>query len=128
MRAMSTSVEHAHVIPSWTLADRLRKARSLVGKDQRGFAADLGVKPSAYAQWEAGRAKPRDLIAMARRVELITRVPASWLLGLDSDNPRPGGPDGGGMLPRLDSNQQPSGYMSAQIIAGPWGDVEGAAA
>jgi len=106
---MSTDSAHV-VVPEWTLADRFRKVRSVADLDQRRFAERLGVKSSAYAQWEAGRARPRDLVAIARRVELITRVPAAWLLGLETANPRPDGPDGGQTLPRLDSNQQPSVY------------------
>jgi DNA-binding XRE family transcriptional regulator len=83
------------VIPEWTLADRLRKSRQEVALDQRAFAEQLGVTSSAYAQWEAGRAIPRDVVAIAKRVQSRTGVDALWLLGLDE-------------RPRQDSNLQPT--------------------
>jgi transcriptional regulator with XRE-family HTH domain len=86
---------HMTVIPEWTLADKLRKSRQEVGMDQRSFAEQLGVTSSAYAQWEAGRATPRDLVAIAKRVQARTGVDALWLLGLDE-------------RPRQDSNLQPT--------------------
>ncbi|WP_456821125.1 helix-turn-helix domain-containing protein [Cellulomonas sp. URHB0016] len=85
------------VIPDWTLADKLRKARQRTGADQRTFAEQLGVTSSAYAQWEAGRATPRDLVTIAKRVEAATDVDARWLLGLEV-----------GWRPRQDSNLQPT--------------------
>jgi len=71
------------VIPEWTLADKLRKARQQAGVDQRSFAEQLGVTSSAYAQWEAGRAIPRDVVTIVKRIEAATGVDALWLLGLD---------------------------------------------
>lgn len=76
------------VIPAWTFADRLRKARAIAGMDQRTFAKHVGAKPSAYAQWEADNNKPRDIVAIAKSIELLTRVPATWLLGLDDGDNR----------------------------------------
>ena len=38
----------------------------------------------------------------------VLGIDVATFFGVDAGNPRPGGPDGGGMLPRLDSNQQPS--------------------
>lgn len=104
---MSTQTDHVYVIPTWTLGDRLRKARLQSEMDQRGFADALGVAAGSLAAWETDRSRPRDLVSIAKRVELLTRIPASWLLGLDTTNPRQDGPDGGQRLPRLDSNQQP---------------------
>jgi transcriptional regulator with XRE-family HTH domain len=82
------------VIPEWTLADKLRKARHEAHADQRSFAEQLGVTSSAYAQWEAGRATPRDVVAIAKAVEAATGVDALWVLGLER--------------PRQDSNLQPT--------------------
>lgn len=73
----------AAVIPTWTLGDRIRKARAVAGMDQRHFADALGVKPGTLAGWEADNSKPRDLVGIARRIEHITDVPAFWLLGVD---------------------------------------------
>ena len=83
---MSTQIALAsenYVIPAWTFADRLRKARQMTGMKQDEFAAHIEQKASAYAQWEAGNNKPRDIVAVAKRVELLTRIPASWLLGIE---------------------------------------------
>ena len=93
---MSTQTEHAAAItPEWTLGDRLRKARHHAGMGQKEFAEALGTTPGSLATWETDRSRPRDLIALAKRVEMLTRIPATWLLGLDSENPRQEGPDGG---------------------------------
>ncbi len=51
--------------------------------DQAEFARALGFSRPAYQSYEAGRHSPRDVVAMARRIELLTGVPASWTLGLD---------------------------------------------
>lgn len=72
------------VIPSWTLGDRIRKARTTVGMDQRQFAEALGVKAGTLAGWEADNSKPRELVDVAMRIEEITSVPASWILGVGS--------------------------------------------
>jgi transcriptional regulator with XRE-family HTH domain len=89
MNAQLAYVGTTTVIPEWTFADRLRKARSVVGMDQRSFAALLGHKPGAYAQWEADNAKPRDIVELARKIEEVTNVPAAWLLGIVTPPMRP---------------------------------------
>lgn len=75
---------HETVVPVWTFADRLRKVRrDIVGVEQAEMAARLGLPKGAYQSWETGKARPREIVAVARRVELLTGVPASWTLGLD---------------------------------------------
>ncbi len=67
----------------WTFADRLRKVRKQrTHLGQREFAKQLGVGWQAYAQWEADNSRPKDIVAVARRVELLTGAPAAWLLGV----------------------------------------------
>lgn len=76
--------------PSWTFADKLRKIRrDVLSLDQATFADRLDVSRKAYASWEMGRTQPRDILALARRVELISGVPATWTLGLDQPAPPP---------------------------------------
>jgi len=101
-------------IPEWTLADRLRKARSAVGLGQRDFAERLDVSAGTYSQWEAGYARPRDVVAIARRIELLTRIPAAWILGVDALQPTPT-PGGAVWAPR-GSNPEPAVSTSAQVI------------
>jgi transcriptional regulator with XRE-family HTH domain len=113
---MTTSLSPAGgPIPEWTLADRFRKARLTSHLSQKAFAAQLDINASAYSQWEAGNSKPRDVVAVARRIELLTGIPASWTLGLDdAKSPHPDGPGRGseGLLPHLDSNQKPFGNLA----------------
>ncbi|SLF13429.1 Helix-turn-helix domain [Mycobacteroides abscessus subsp. massiliense] len=105
---------YSAIIPVFEFADRLRKARSITGLGQREFADVIGVKAPSIASWEAGNAKPRDIVALAKRVEMLTRVPASWLLGVDGTNPSP---DGGSCewCARRDSNPKPSGQRLALV-------------
>lgn len=93
-------------VPSWTFADRLRKIRRETGLTQADFAGRIGVGDKAYGAWESGANQPGDIVAVAKRIELAFRVPASWVLGLgpfaSGDG---GGPDGAG--PRGDDPQSP---------------------
>lgn len=92
---MTTEAVHNHgFIPEWTLADRLRKARLVSGLTQEEFADRIGAKPGAYSHWEAGRNTPRNLVALAQRIELLTDIPAAWTLGVMD------GPTGGPGIPK----------------------------
>jgi transcriptional regulator with XRE-family HTH domain len=90
------------IFPNWTFADRIRKVRSMAGQDQREFAKQLGVTASALAAWETGRAVPRDIVAIAKRIEMRMQVPAQWTLGLDD-----GPPDNGFDAPHPHNGVQP---------------------
>lgn len=46
------------------------------------FAQAIGITPPALSQYETDRSTPRDIIAMARKVEAVTGVSALWLLDL----------------------------------------------
>jgi transcriptional regulator with XRE-family HTH domain len=68
--------------PEFNLADRLRKIRhDVLGMHQSEFATHLGVTKSAYAAWESGRTRPRDVVQVARQIERDFDVAASWTLG-----------------------------------------------
>ena len=84
---MNATQETETRIPTWTFADRIRKARKETGLDQREFAAKIGVKESTYATYETGRNEPRykDVFDLAKRVESVAKVPAVWLIGRPSD-------------------------------------------
>lgn len=67
----------------WSFADRLRKVRREVAEaTQEEFAAALDVPLKAYGAWEAGRNTPREIVAIAKRIELVIGVPATWMLGI----------------------------------------------
>jgi transcriptional regulator with XRE-family HTH domain len=80
-------------VPEWTFGDRIRKARITAGMDQRQFAAAIDAKPGSVAQWETDRARPRDVVAVAKRIEVLTRIPAGWTLGVETGGGN--GPTGG---------------------------------
>ncbi len=74
-----------------------------------GFADALGVKPGSLAGWETDRQRPRDVVALAKRIEMITRVPAEWVLGLRD------GPDEGDSSPLTGSNRRPLAYKASAL-------------
>jgi DNA-binding XRE family transcriptional regulator len=73
--------------PEWDMRDRFRKVRETTGLGQIEFAKLLEVPQATYAAYEAGRHRPRDPITFAKRLQFLTGVPATWILGLDE----PGG-------------------------------------
>lgn len=82
----------AYEVPQWTFADRIRKVRrDVLRLEQAEFADKLGVTRQAYAAWESGRNEPRSILAVAKRVEAMSRVPAAWILGVDSPGAGPTG-------------------------------------
>lgn len=73
--------------PQWTLGDRLRKVRRDAGYSSRDFAQRLGINVSSLAHYETDRARPRDLVDLVQRIEAVTGVPSTWLLGLEGPCP-----------------------------------------
>lgn len=104
----------AGTIPRFHAGDRLRKAREVRGLGTAELAELLGVSRNTVGNYESGRVTPRRPVLIAWA--MATGVPIAWLE--NGESPSQGGPDGGsrGGLPRLDSNQQPSGYSDAQVI------------
>lgn len=104
---MSTST--VGVIPVFTEADRMRKARELTGLDRAQFADLVGVSAKTVLNYETGattRVKP----LVRRAWAMATGVPASWLE--TGETPRSGDPIGGLLNPcaARDSNPEPSDY------------------
>ena len=54
-----------NVIPQWTLADRLRKAREIAGFDQGEFAEAIGASRQSLGHWESGRRDPKPIYLRA---------------------------------------------------------------
>ena len=103
---MTTTPAYAN-IPEWTLGDRIRKIRVQEGYTQDEFAAHIGAKSSSLKQWETDRSRPRDLVAIANRIQMLTGVPATWVLDIENP-PDPNGPGGIRKCATRDSNPQPS--------------------
>lgn len=90
--------------PQWDFGDRLRKVRRSVARmNQREMAAALGITQKAYAAWESGLNRPKDIVAVAKQIESIWpgQVMSAWLLGVESDGPRPPTPPAAN-VPRRD--------------------------
>jgi transcriptional regulator with XRE-family HTH domain len=107
----------ARWIPEETFGDRLRRVRRQLKLSQGDFASRIDEGEKALASWEAGNREPRSAVAVAKRIELAFGVPAAWVLGLEmSSAPGPdNGPEGGDLLPHLDSNQEPSDFTYTQV-------------
>lgn len=86
-----TARDAAPFVPTWTIGDRFRKARDIAGDTQEAFAHKLGVNPSTYSAWEAGRSNPRfgHAVELAWQIQDLTGVDAQWIIGTD----RPRGPE-----------------------------------
>src|SRR5690349_19437899 len=92
-------------IPELTLGWRLRMAMENTDLDQGEWANYLGVNRNTITRWTHDKSPVArgQLIAISLR----SGVPIEWIengTGPSDNN------DGGDELPRLDSNQQPSGY------------------
>ena len=72
---MTTEPMPSRMWLDWTLGDRLRKARRAVGVSQERFAATLGVNKKSLAAWELDTNEPRNLVALAKRIELAYGIP-----------------------------------------------------
>lgn len=94
-------------VPEFTRGDRYRKARELTGQGQKEFAEMIGVSRQTVTNAEKEHSKVRRITTNAWA--LATGVDREWLeTGMV-------GPNSGDGLPRLDSNQEPSGYLSQQV-------------
>ena len=106
-------------IPTWSVADRLRKAREHAGLEQGQLADLIGISRNSVSNYERGARTARRPVLVSWA--LATGVPLAWLehgQAPNAKNPHPDGPGGGHSLPRLDSNQQPAGYLFAQVREG----------
>lgn len=79
-------------VPEWTLGDRLRKIRRDADMTVADFAEVLGVSRASLGHYETDRNMPADVVALAKRIQLATGVPATWTLGLNDEAPGPVGP------------------------------------
>lgn len=74
---MSMQQTPAGVIPQWTVADRLRKARIAAGLEQAELARDIDVSRNTVSNYESGHVTPRRIVL--RAWSLRTGVPLEWI-------------------------------------------------
>lgn len=67
------------VVPSWTPADRARKARDHAGLSQQELAELAGISRRSVVNYETGTTIPRRPQYLA--IALATGVSAAWLAG-----------------------------------------------
>lgn len=67
------------LIPEWTLADRLRKARETAGLDQQQLANAIGVARQTISNYEKGHTATRPMALVIRQWALATGVDEQWL-------------------------------------------------
>lgn len=74
---MTTNPFAGQIIPEFTRADRLRKAREVTGMNQSAFAEHIGISPRSVGNYENGSVAPRQVVLNAWA--LGTGVPLEWL-------------------------------------------------
>ena len=75
------------MIPSFTVADRLRKAREVTGMDQTQFADRAGLSRAGVSKAERGETVPRR--STLKLWALASGVPLHWIE--TGETPSPGG-------------------------------------
>lgn len=107
-------------IPTWTIQDRLRKAREDAGHTQGTLGAEMGLSYKQIGNIERGTT-PIDGPALILWA-VVCDVDFDWLkTGEEKPSTDPDGPDGGlpnnvTRLPGLDSNQEPIGERMGRKI------------
>lgn len=71
-----TTVEHGE--PTWTLGEKIAKARKLADMNQAELAEAIGVSASLVSKWESDTREPR--LSRIRAIEAVCPVPADWLV------------------------------------------------
>lgn len=70
--------------PTWTLGDRLRKARVQAGLSRDTLAEHLGVTIAAISKWEVGTREPS--VTVVRKWSQATETELVWLVEGDSSS------------------------------------------
>lgn len=95
-------------IPTWTRADRLRKAREVAGLDQTALGQHIGVSRGTVSNAERGTVEPRRSVIMAWA--MATGVPLTWIE--TGEAPSPGG-DGASIDARPEGFEPPTFWLGA---------------
>ena|GEM_PF-6236945 len=70
---------------TWSFGDRVAKVRHAIGLQQAEMAKALGVNQVTVSTWERFGREPRGITVLAKRLQLVTGIPAAWFLGLTED-------------------------------------------
>ena len=106
----SDSMGGRRLVPQFTIGDRLKKAREVSGYTQAQFGNVIGLTRGVIANLETETTPVKKPIVVAWA--FATGVDIDWLLTGEDKNPtEPDGPDGG-LLPDLDSNQEPADSLT----------------
>ncbi len=97
---------------AWTVGERFRKARELIGLDQETMAAAVGVARKSISRWENNVSAPRRPVILSWA--LRTGVPYEWLL---TGEVAVNGPDGGGAIAGPGAGEQKSRCLPLLLAA-----------
>lgn len=111
-------------IPTWTLADRMRKARIDAGLSVDEICEVIGITRKSVYNYEGGATRP--LLPILRAWADVTGTWEQWLTdGIDPTRPQPSvsplrvvtdsSHDLPTMCPQQDSNLQPTDYKSVRV-------------
>jgi transcriptional regulator with XRE-family HTH domain len=67
-------------VPTWTLGDRLRKAREFAGMEQDELARRIGISRGTVSNYELGRGVRPPKVVVLRAWAQECGVPYSWLV------------------------------------------------
>ena len=68
-------------VPSWTLGDRLRKAREHAGMEQSELAHRIGISRNTVGNYELDRGQRAPKVVILRAWAHECGVPFEWLVG-----------------------------------------------
>lgn len=94
MSLMTNAITIAGMVPEWTVADRVRKARESAGLKQGELADQVGMSRGGIARIEQGKGEPRRTTLIA--VAFATGVSLQWLE--TGETPAGDSPDGGSVV------------------------------
>ena len=75
----------AMAVPTWTLGDRLRKAREFAGLEQGELAVRIGVSRGTVSNYELNRGQRPPKRLVVRAWAEITGVPLDWIEAADTE-------------------------------------------
>ena len=89
---MSQLMSSGGVVPQWTLADRIRKAREANDYSQSDLATITGISRASISHYEGGKTRPSK--ASLKLIAMATGVDRYWLLTGEAPGPSTTGEQG----------------------------------